>query len=289
MPSANTPRIVQIVVAMLLVQALLVVLFVIPARTPEPHGLPVGVAGPEAVQAPLERALASRGDAFDVRRYANVAAARTAIREREVYGALAPAEDKVLVASAASPVVAQMLQQGPGRGLQAEDVVPLASGDPRGASLNLVFLPLMIACLALAVLLGRLEISRGRLLGAVIAFAVLGGLLITALVGEAMDALPGGFLAVSGVGALVVAAVALTATGLMRAAGPAGIGIAALLFIVIGNPGSGNASAPEQLPVLWRVTGQLQPPGAGGQALRDVAYFDGSAICGPLLVLGCWA
>ena len=104
-----------------------------------------------------------------------------------------------------------------------------------------------------------------------------------------MDALPGPYLAVSGVVALVVAAVALTATGLFRALGPAGLGLAALLFIVLGNPGSGNASAPELLPGFWRVTGQLLPPGAGGQAIRDVAYFDGHALAQPALVLAAWA
>ena len=101
--------------------------------------------------------------------------------------------------------------------------------------------------------------------------------------------MPGPYLAVSGIVALIVAAVGLTAAGLVRAVGPAGLGIAALLFVVLGNPGSGNASAPELLPGFWRVTGQLMPPGAGGQALRDVAYFDGHALLVPALVLAAWA
>ena len=104
-----------------------------------------------------------------------------------------------------------------------------------------------------------------------------------------MDALPGSYLAVSAAAALVVAAVGLTAAGLFRALGPAGLGLAAVLFVVVGNPGSGNASGPELLPGFWRVTGQLLPPGAGGQALRDVAYFDGHALLAPALVLAAWA
>ena len=71
--------------------------------------------------------------------------------------------------------------------------------------------------------------------------------------------------------------------------GPAGLGVAALLFVVLGNPGSGNASAPELLPGFWRVAGQFLPPGAGGQALRDVAYFDGHALLIPAVVLAGWA
>ena len=275
------PRAVPIVIALLAVQAALVLLFVVPARAPEPHGLPVGVVGPAA-------ALQARGDALDVHRYADAHAARAAIREREVYGAIVPAEGRVLVASAASPVVAQQLTAMAPAGAKAEDVVPVAPGDPRGAALNLLFLPLMIACFPLAILLGRMRLPRTRLIGAVLGFSALSGLLLTALL-RSMDALPGPYLAVSAVAALVVAAVALTATGLVRLLGPAGLGIAAVLFVVLGNPGSGNASAPELLPGFWRVAGQLLPPGAGGQALRDVAYFGGHALHVPALVLAGWA
>ena len=87
------PRAVPIVVALLALQAALVLLFVVPTRSPEPHGLPVGVVGPGP---------ALPGEQFEVHRYADTAAARTAIREREVYGAIVPAEGRVLVASAAS-------------------------------------------------------------------------------------------------------------------------------------------------------------------------------------------
>jgi hypothetical protein len=288
------PRPVPIVLALLVLQAALVLLFIVPARSPEPHALPVGVAGPAAATAAAQRALAAGGDAFDVHTYAGADAARAAIREREVYGALVPAEGRVLVASAASPVVAQQLRElgaraaAPASGPRVEDVVPAASGDPRGAVLNLVFLPLMIACFPLAAVLGRMRLPRRKTLGLVAGFAALSGLALTAML-QAMDALPGSYVAVSGVVALVVAAVGLTAAGLFRLLGPAGLGIAALLFVVLGNPGSGNATAPELLPGFWRVAGQLLPPGAGGQALRDVAYFHGHALLVPALVLAAWA
>ena len=301
------PRPVPIVLALLALQAALVLLFVVPARSPQPHGLPVGVAGPATATAPAQRALTAGGDEFEVHAYADADAARAAIREREVYGALVPAEGRVLVASAASTVVAQQLRElgargaggaaagggaatggGAANGLHVEDVVPAASGDPRGAVLNLLFLPLMIACFPLAAVLGRMQLPRRRMLGLVAGFAALSGLALTAIL-QAMDALPGPYLAVSGVAALVVAAVGMTAAGLFRVFGAAGLGIAALLFVVLGNPGSGNATAPELLPGFWRVAGQLLPPGAGGQALRDVAYFDGHALLVPALVLAAWA
>ena len=206
-----------------------------------------------------------------------------------MYGAVIPGERTVLVASAASPVIAQMLAENAGEGMTVRDVVPTAKADPRGATINAAFLPLILVTIPLAFLLVRAGLSRGRLLGALTAFAVASGLLVVALISPVMDALPGDYLALSAVAALVVLAVALPVAGLIRLMGPPGAGIAALLFIAIGNPGSGNASAPELLPGFWHVAGQLLPPGAGGQALRTVAYFDASALTQPLLVLAGWA
>jgi hypothetical protein len=81
----------------------------------------------------------------------------------------------------------------------------------------------------------------------------------------------------------------LFATGLARLLGPPGIGLAALIVFLIGNPGSGAASAPELLPGFWRAVGPLLPPGAGATALRNVAYFDGAALATPLIVLAAFA
>jgi hypothetical protein len=117
-------------------------------------------------------------------------------------------------------IVVALLASRRGNGMHVEDVVPTASGDSRGVALNALFLPLMIALFPLAVVLGRLGLSRWRMLGAVLGFSALSGLALTALL-RSMDALPGPYLAVSAVAALVVAAVGLTAAGLFRALGPA--------------------------------------------------------------------
>jgi prepilin-type processing-associated H-X9-DG protein len=301
MPPNRNRRTAQLLAGLLAAQLLLVAAFVLPAHKPEPHGVPVGVAGPPAAAEAAERALTARGGAFEVHRYADAARARAAIERREVYGAVVPAQGTVLVSSAASPAVAQMLAAGaagpagprpPTAGaaaqLRVRDVVPIAAADPRGATINLAFLPLIVICLPLA-LLARLDLRPAALLAALTAFAALSGLLVVALIGGALGALPGPYLALSAVAALIVLAVALPTAGFMRVLGPPGIGLGALLFLLIGNPGSGNATAPELLPGFWRVAGQLLPPGSGGQALRNVAYFDGHALAQPLLVLGAWA
>ncbi|HTF08691.1 MAG TPA: hypothetical protein VK659_11025 [Asanoa sp.] len=69
----------------------------------------------------------------------------------------------------------------------------------------------------------------------------------------------------------------------------AGIGIAALVLILLGRPLSGLASAPEMLPHPWGALGQLLPPGATGTLPRNVSFFDGAAITQPIVVLVVWA
>ena len=67
------------------------------------------------------------------------------------------------------------------------------------------------------------------------------------------------------------------------------IGLAALSFIVLGKPGSGNASAPELLPGFWRVAGSCSRRAPAARRCRDAAYFDGHALAEPALVLAAWA
>ncbi len=281
-------RALAVVAGALLLQALLVLAFVLPGHEPTPHDVPLGVVGPPAAAAAVE---ARAPDALDVRAYAGEAQARAAIADREVYGALVEGEGgrRLLVATAASPAVAGLLTASVGRGAQVQDLAPLDRDDPRGATLNLLFLPLVVVCLPVALLLGALRLPAPGLVGAIALLAGLGGLLVVGLVHGWLGALPGSMLALSGVVGFVVLAIALATAGLERLLGRAGVGLAALLFFIVGNPGSGNASAPELLPGPWRDVSQLLPPGAGGTAIRNTAYFDGAAVAEPLLVLGAWA
>ena len=277
-----TRKTITIVAGLVLVQLLAVLAFVLPAHKPEPHGVPLGVVGPPGVAAQMER---EAPGAFHVRTYRSAAAAERAIRHREIYGAVVATQHRVLVASAASPAIAQALRLGPGAHAEVRDVVPIDPDDPRGATLNAIFLPLIIASLPAALLLAKLPLSRRGLATALAGTAIAGGLLVVALVGPLLGLLPGPHLALAGVAALIVLAMALPAAGLVRLLGPHGLAPAAVLFLLIGNPGSGNGSAPELLPGFWRAVGPLLPPGAGGTALRNVAYFDGAALARPLLVL----
>ena len=102
--------------ALSLVVGLIVLAFAWPSVTAEPKDLPVAVAGPDAGVEQLESRVADQaGGAVALERVDDRDAAVTAIERREAYGAIvlgdAPTDaPEVLVASAASPVVAQTLR-----------------------------------------------------------------------------------------------------------------------------------------------------------------------------------
>ena len=272
--------------------------FAWPATNITPRDLPIGLAAPDPVAAQIEKGLASGAEnAVDVTRVADRAEAERLIRDREIYGAIVIGPDgaAVLTASAASPVVAQLLGQlatnlgqAFGQPAQIVDVVPLPADDPRGAGLASAALPLLAGGLAAAALLSRILPSAvSRLLGAV-GLAALAGLAMTAVLQFWLGSLAGSYWANAGVLALAIAASATVLLGLERLLGNAGLAIGAAVLLLLGNPLSGLTSAPEMLPRGWGYLGQLLPPGASGTALRSVAFFDGAGSGRALLVLLGW-
>ena len=129
--------------------------------------------------------------------------------------------------------------------------------------------------------------TRERIL-AVLAFSVVGGLGMTAVIQFVLGTFDGNYWLTSLAAMLGIAATAMTVLGLRELMGAAGLGVAAVLLILLGNPLSGLASAPEMLPTPWGTIGQLLPPGATGSLLRDVAFFDGHGATHALIVLFCW-
>jgi hypothetical protein len=123
---------------------------------------------------------------------------------------------------------------------------------------------------------------------AALGFAAVGGLAMTAVLQFWLGSLAGSYWANSAVVALGIAATATFLLGMERAFGLVGLGVAAAVMVLLGNPLSGIASAPEMLPTGWGTLGQLLPPGAVGTTLRSVAFFDGAGSGMSLLVLGAW-
>jgi hypothetical protein len=296
----RTPPVGAVVALLTAILTVLLIAFAWPSARSEPRDVPLGVAGPPAVAGQITAALnQNMPGAFEVHGYTDRDAAVAAIEDREVYGAIVvgPGGAEVLTASAGSPAVAQILTQLGGRLAQQSgaaepptvtDVVPLPTDDPRGAGLAAGALPLVLGGILAAVLLTRLVPSGPRRVAGAAAFAVAGGLALTAVLQYWLGALDGNYWANAGVVALSIAATSITLLGLEWLFGPVGLGLGAATMMLLGNPLSGLASAPEMLPSGWGALGQLLPPGAAGSMLRSVAFFDGAAITQPVVVLSCW-
>ncbi|MFC8420086.1 ABC transporter permease [Streptomyces sp. NPDC057236] len=272
--------------------------FAWPAARTAPRDLPLGVAGPAAATAPVEQRLEHRKGAFDLHHYADEAAAREAVEDREVYGAVVVTGQgpKLLTASAASPVVAQLLQQAvasqasvPGGRVATVDVVPAPDGDPRGAVLNTSVLPLALAGIGAGVAVTLLGLRGARAVAALAGSAALVGVVAAALAHNWLDAVPGNWWAVAGTFALAALATSAAVAGLAALIGQAGIALGGFVIMLLGNPFSGASSAPEMLPEPAGAIGQWLPPGASVSLLRSVSFFDGAAAAGPALTLTWWA
>jgi hypothetical protein len=273
-----------------IIAAVVLTLFAWPSSRLEPRDLPVGVAGPAPAATALEQRLEQRDGAFDVHRYADAAAARAAIEDREVYGAFVatPTGPIVLTASAGSPAVAQALTHAASEAGDAVRVQDVVAAKPAGTGLASSVLPLVLAGILTGVVASAIA-SGARRAGLLVGGSVLVGLAATGIIQSWLEVVGGNWFANAAGLSLTVLAIAATVAGLERLLGKAGIALGALTMILIGNPFSAVATGPEMLPQPAGVLGQLMPPGAGGNLLRSTGFFDGAAAGGHVTVLAVWA
>src|SRR5690606_15681005 len=160
--------------------------------------------------------------------------------------------------------------------------------DPRGVGLGSTVLPVAIAGLMVGAVSALAVRGRARQATSVVTLTAVAGLVLAAVSHLWLGALEGALWVNAGVLALGVLASGGVVLGRGRWIGPAGIGVTALVMILLGSPLSGVQTAPEMVPAGWGALGQLLPPGATGTALRSVAWFDGAGSVAALLVLAAW-
>ncbi|MFC6079768.1 hypothetical protein [Sphaerisporangium aureirubrum] len=268
-------------------------------HAPEPHHVPVAVVGPPEVVSRLDAALTrARPGAFELTGYATPQAARAALLGREVDGVIDPVAGKLTVASAAGRTAATVLTgvfqgvaKAQGAQLAVEDAVPLPPGDAGGIAGMFYALALVLPGIGLAVLLSQVAPGLGWAgrTGALLLGAVTAGLGNAWLAGVVLGALPGAFTALTLASTAIVLTIGLIVAGLLRVVGPAGAGLAALLFIPIGLPASGGPLGANFVPEWYAMVGRVLPVGPGADLVRDVVHFGGAALTVPLTVLACWA
>lgn len=275
---------------------------------PTPKNLPFDVVAPAPVQAQAVAGFADLpGEPLTPRLITDAATARARVADRSSTGALvidpASSADTLYVASGAGPSVSNVLikiigaaEAGQQRAVSVVDLVPVAAQDSSGLSSFYLAVGWTVAGYLIASILG---ISAGarpstftravvRLVALALCALVAGGVGAW-LVQHILGALPGGFWPLAAVGALVVFGAGAVTMALQVAFGVVGIGIAVLLFVILGNPAAGGAYARALIPPFWRAIGAFLPPGAGTDAARSVAYFGGAHTAEPLYVLGCYA
>lgn len=290
---------VALAVAVMVLQALLLPLFAGPAAHVAPRDLPVVVAGPApAVAAFTSRLESARPGAFAVTAVADADAADAAVLDREAYAAFILGADGVTLhtASAAAPAVANLLsvaaaQLGAGGGMQVTvaDLAPLGADDPHGGGFAAGFFPLVITSMLAAIALYFVVAGFAARVIGLLAFAALAGAAGATVLQSWLGVVGGEWLPVAGAIALLALAISAAVHGLAAVAGPRGIGLGALLILLVGNALGAVGAAPELLPQPWGEVGQWLPIGAGATLLRSTAWFGGAGGGAAAWVLASWA
>ncbi|MCT2591205.1 SNG1 family protein [Streptomyces sp. N2-109] len=300
---AITPRAFFLMVGVLLVQLGFLLSYVGAFHHPDAQRIPLAVAAPAEV---AERLDGLRGEPVETTLVRDRGEARERIMNRDAQGAYVMdqqgTQDILLIASAAGSSVAQAITEvgsqfakAQQRTVRTEDVAPANAGD-RG-SLSAFYLVIgwlvggYLAASMLGITAGARPANTRRAvlrLAVMVVYAALSGLGGALIVDQALGALPGHFLALWGIGTLVVLAAGAATIALQVMFGVIGIGLAIVVFVVLGNPSAGGAYQRSMIPPFWRTIGDWLPPGAGTTAVRHSVYFDGNAMAGPMWVLAVW-
>ncbi|GAA4811022.1 ABC transporter permease [Streptomyces ziwulingensis] len=291
------------VVIVLVIGSLFVSVFLAAFHAPEPHDLPVAVVGTgaqaEQVGDGLEQALPG---GFEVEHYTDEDTARQAVRDRAVYAAYLAGDgssSELLYAGANGPSVTTTVSgafsgvaRASGDRLSLQDVAPASAGDSRGMSVFYAGFGIVLAGFLFGMMTyqmaPRLEYRwRMASLGA---FSVLGGSIVALITGSlGFAALPGSFLGLAGVIALMAAAVGGTTMAFMRLFGKAGMSLASVILLTFGNATSGGTLPTAYLPDWLHPLSSVLPVGVGVRALQGLSHFNNDGLLVGVLVLAAWA
>nr|WP_232384072.1 DUF3533 domain-containing protein [Actinomadura violacea] len=304
---AVTLRSFTLVAGVLILQLAFILSYIGAFHSPTPHRIPVAVVAPgQAAGGVAAQLNALKGAPLKARTAPSEQRARRLILDRTVDAAIivdAGGTDTLLVASASGPAVSSTTQQiaagieqSRHRQVRTVDIRPPAAGDGRGLSSFYLVIGWIVGGYLAAAILGvaggaRPANLRRTLirLGALALYSIVSGLGGAIIAGPILGALNGHFWALWGIGALVVMAAAATTVAFQILLGMIGIGVAILVFVVLGNPSAGGAYPMTLLPAFWRAIGDWLPTGAGTTAVRNTVYFSGHATAQALGVLAGYA
>ncbi|MEU7546146.1 ABC transporter permease [Streptomyces sparsogenes] len=271
---------------------------------PTPHRIPTAVVLPDHGTATekafvdgMEKALHA---SLRLHVYPTYPRAREAVEEQTVFAVLRARGRGVAldVSGASGASVAQVLTEAApkvGRALGVpvlvRDVNPLQPGDPRGLAIFYISLAAVvigfIGAIQLSVHARALE--PGERIAFTVAYALLGGFAIAAIVDWGLGALDLPFLE-----SWMILALTMFTSGMVFSMFNVLFGRWALiptwgLMVLLGNPSSGGAVSWPLLPSLLGHIGRWLPPGGSVNAQHTAVYFRGHQHAFPFLVLAAWA
>ncbi|GAA1827019.1 hypothetical protein GCM10009682_53020 [Luedemannella flava] len=272
---------------------------------PTPRDIPVGVVTGDQTATQLLSILDERTGLVTGHEFATRDAATAALDRREVFAVVAggAAGLQLTVSSGAGQPVAQILAgavaavgQAAGVQVTTVDAYPLTAHDPRGLVAFYLVVGLTLGGYLAATVLGlslgtapRDLMRATARIGAFAAFSLLLGLAGAILVGPVFDIWTGHTLGLTLGGALVAFTAAAITSALQGWLGMVGTGLAILLLVVLGNPGSGGVFPWPFLPSFFRGMHVWLPTGLGTDLTRAVAYYARAGAGLPVAGLLVWS
>ncbi|MFD7504252.1 ABC transporter permease [Streptomyces sp. NPDC059850] len=271
---------------------------------PTPRQIPVAVVSAHPGDAPPRRFVAGMEKALDtslrLRREPSFGRARWAAEEQQIFGILRTRGRGVELdlSSAAGASVAEVLGsagtkvgRAVGVPVAVRDLNPLQPGDPRGLAVFYISLAAVIMGFLGAVQLSvnAAALSPAARIAFTVAYALLGGFVIAAIVDWGLGALDLPF-----AGSWGILALTMFTSGMVFSMFNVLFGRWALiptwgLMVLLGNPSSGGAVSWPLLPSLLGTVGRWLPPGASVNAQHTAVYFGEHQHAFPFLVLAGWS
>jgi hypothetical protein len=267
---------------------------------PTPHRIPVGVLGtsprgPELIAA-MEKGLKT---SLDVHSFANPAAALQAVNQQSVFAVLDLHGNRAtldVVGAAGASVARVLTAAGPQAGatvgvpVTVADVKPLRSTDPQGLAIFYISLAAVVVGFVGSIQLSvhAKELNPGERIAFTLAYAVLGGFTIAAVVDWGLGVLALPFLESWGILSLTMFTTGMVFTMFNTLVGRWAMIPTWGLMVLLGNPSSGGAVSWPLLPRPLGMIGRWLPPGASVNAQHTAIYFRQYQYAFPFLVLAGW-
>ncbi|MDJ1134742.1 ABC transporter permease [Streptomyces iconiensis] len=272
---------------------------------PTPHHVPVAVVGkpdsPHERSAFVQGMEKGLGSSLELRHFRTRAEAEEAIEKQKVFAIMRVEHPKGVeldISSASGASVAELLQvAGPKVGkkidvpVKVRDLKPLNKGDPRGLAIFYISLASVIIGFVGAIQLSvhARALNPPERIAFTVAYALLGGFVIAAVVDWGLGALQLPF-----VHSWMILALTMFASGMVFTMFNTLFGRWAMVptwgvMILLGNPSSGGAVSWPLLPSLVGEIGRWLPPGAAVNAQHTAVYFRGHQLLQPYVALVAWA